>query len=76
MFDRELKYFIAHQEELVEQHRGKILVLRGESVEGVYDSPLQAYLSAQERFEIGTFMIQPCEPGARAYSVTVSSVNW
>lgn len=75
MFDRELNYFVAHQDELVAKHRGKTLVLRGESVEGVYSSPLEAYVEAQKRFPLGTFMVQPCEPGPSAYTVTISSMN-
>ena len=76
MFELELNYFIANQEELVAKYGGKTLVLRGESVEGAYDSALEAYRSAQKRFPVGTFMIQPCEPGPSAYSVTISSMNW
>ncbi|HVR72524.1 MAG TPA: hypothetical protein VMT87_16940 [Vicinamibacteria bacterium] len=72
MFDTELAFFIAHQDELVAQHRGKALVIRGEKVEGAYDSPLQAYLAAQRTFPPGTFMIQPCEPGPNAYTVTIN----
>ena len=75
MFDKELAFFIAHQDELVEKHRGKILVIRDEQIEGVYASPLEAYLSAQKRFPAGTFMIQPCEPGPDAYTVTINSMN-
>lgn len=76
MFDTELNYFIAHQDELVARHRGKVLVIRGEQVEGAYSSALEAYLSAQKQFPVGTFMIQPCEPGPGAYTVTISSMNW
>ena len=76
MFDKELRFFIDHQDEFVAKHGGKVLVLRGEKVEGAYDSPLEAYLSAKEQFPVGTFMIQPCEPGSSAYSVTIGSMNW
>jgi hypothetical protein len=75
MFNRELEYFIAHQDELVAEHRGKVLVLRGECVEGAYDSALEAYLAAQRRFPPGTFMIQPCEAGRGAYSLTLASLD-
>lgn len=75
MFETELAYFIAHQDELVQRHRGKTLILRGEAVEGVYDSNLQAYLAAQKQFAPGTFMVQPCEPGPDAYTVTINSLN-
>ena len=74
-FEKELAYFIAHQDELVKQHRGKVLVIRDERVEGVYGTPLEAYLSAQQRFPAGTFMIQPCEPGGDAYTVTINSAR-
>lgn len=76
MFETELAFFIAHQNELVAKHHGKTLVIRGEHVEGAYDSPLAAYLAAQSQFPLGTFMLQPCEPGPRAYTVTISSMNW
>lgn len=75
MFDKELAYFIAHQAELVAEHRGKVLVIRGERIEGAYPSALHAYLAAQERFPPGTFMVQPCEPGPGAYTVMINSVQ-
>ena len=72
MFDKELAFFIANQPELVKKHRGKVLVLRGESVVGVYESPIEAYLQAQKEFPVGSFMIQPCAPGPEAYTVTLN----
>ena len=75
MFEKELTFFIAHQDELVRKHRGKTLVIRGERVEGAYASPLEAYISAQEKFPVGTFMIQPCEPGPSAYTVIINSMH-
>ena len=74
MFEAELNYFIAHQDELVRQHGGKVLVIRGEHVEGAYDSPLEAYITAQKQFPAGSFMIQPCESGRSAYTVTINSL--
>jgi len=73
VFQQELDYFVAHQDELVRAHRGKVLVIRGAEVVGVYSSSLEAYLNALKSYELGTFMIQPCEPGPGAFTVTVSS---
>lgn len=73
MFTQELNYFISHQDELVRKYPGKTLVLQGEEVLGAYETPLEAYLEAQKEYPIGTFMIQPCEPGREAYTVTVNS---
>ncbi len=75
MFAQELEYFITHQEELVGQYQGKILVLRNQSVVGVYDSMGDAYFEAQKQFPLGTFMLQQCIPGPDAYTVTISSLN-
>lgn len=72
MFESELKYFITHQGELVQKYRGQTLIIRGEAVMGAYPTPLQAYLAAQHEFEPGTFMIQRCEPGPEAYTVTIA----
>lgn len=73
MFDRELEYFIANQDRLVAEYRGKTLVLRDNEVVGVYDRTLDAYLDAMRKYEPGTFMIQPCVEGTDAYTVTVTS---
>ena len=71
MFESELTYFITHQQELVSKYDGKALVIRGNEVVGVFDTPLEAYLEAQKHYEPGTFMIQPCAPGPEAYTVTI-----
>lgn len=75
MFEKELNFFIANQPELFRQYPQKVLVLKGEKVVGAYESVLEAYLKAQEKHELGTFMIQRCEPGVDAYTVTISSTN-
>ena len=73
MFDRELQFFIANQERLVAEHKGKTLTLRGDEVVGVHDNALDAYLDAMKKYQPGTFMIQPCTEGADAYTVTITS---
>ena len=75
MFDTELAFFIANQEELVAMYLGKTLVIRGEHVEGAYDNSLAAYLAALKRFPLGTFMLQPCQPGPGAYTVTINPIH-
>jgi hypothetical protein len=75
MFDKELAFFIAHQDELVTKFRGTTLVIRGTEVVGAYPSALEAYLAAEKRFPVGTFMLQPCEPGPGAYTVTINSIT-
>jgi len=73
MFEKDLEYFIANQEQLVAKHRDKTLVIKDCQVVEVCDTPLAAYLKAKERYEPGTFMIQPCSPGPGAYTVSIST---
>jgi hypothetical protein len=75
MFKDELEFFVAHQDELVEKYEGKILVIKGGELLGVYNDPLQAYIETQKQYELGTFMIQPCQSGPEAYTVTISPVQ-
>ena len=75
MFSEELNFFISHQEELVAQHRGKYLALKGNQVLGAYPTVLEAYLMTQKDHELGSFMIQPCEPGPEAYTTTIVSTH-
>lgn len=73
MFEKELAYFIAHQDELVQKYSGKTVIIRGDTLEGVFGTALEAYLYAKDRFEPGTYMIQECLPGPDAYTVTINS---
>lgn len=75
MFDTELKFFIENQAKLVKQYNGKVLVLRGAEVVGVYDDELEAYLESKKKYEPGTFMIQHCEPGVGAYTFSISPMS-
>ena len=70
---KELEFFKAHQEELVRQHEGKFLVIKDQVVQGVYDTELEAYTDAQNKFELGTFLIQRCLPGEEGFTQTFHS---
>jgi UDP-2,3-diacylglucosamine pyrophosphatase LpxH len=75
MFAKELKFFIKNQSKLVQQYRGKYLLIHGDNVIQAFDTALEAYLDGNEKFEPGKFMIQPCLPGSDAYTVSISSAN-
>ena len=76
----ELDFFISHQDDLVRRYNGKVLVLKGRQVVGVYRDMQEAYIEAQREHKLGTFMLQHCVPGPDAYTVTitssVSSASW
>jgi hypothetical protein len=72
MLKQELDFFIANQPTLASEYPGKVLVIKDQKVIGVYETELQAYVEAQKTNELGTFLIQPCESGAEAYTVTIN----
>lgn len=74
MFQDELAFFISHQDELVKKYEGRILAIRGTELLGVYNDALHAYLETAKKYEPGTFIIQPCQSGPEAYTVTISPV--
>ena len=73
MLDKEFKYYLAHQAELVSQYNGKFLVIVGDKVIGAYETKLDAYNNAKETHEPGTFLIQRCSPGDADYKMTFYS---
>ena len=70
---REFKYYLSHQKELVEKHNGKYLVIIGEDVVGVFDSEMTAIEETSKTHELGTFLVQKCEPGSEGYTQTYHS---
>lgn len=73
MLEKEFKYYLSHQKDLVEKHKGKFIVLKNEKVIGVYDSHSEAYSETIKNEELGTFLIQHCLPGTDSYSQTFHS---
>lgn len=75
MFQTELQYFIDHQDALVAQFPGQVLAIQGQQILGAYHTALEAYLETQKTHPLGTFMLQPCEPGHEAYTVTIATYD-
>jgi hypothetical protein len=69
----EFKYYLEHQDELVKKYNGRIIVIKGQSVIGDYDSEITAIEETSKNHELGTFLVQKCEPGTKSYSQTYHS---
>jgi hypothetical protein len=62
--EKEYQYYLEHQQELADQHSGKVLVIKGQQVIGVFDSDFEAVRATSSQHELGTFLVQRCEaPG-------------
>ncbi|TET82182.1 hypothetical protein E3J38_02580 [candidate division TA06 bacterium] len=71
--EKEFKYYIKHQDELVKQYNGKFIVIKNRKVIGEYDSELEAIKETTKEHELGTFLIQKCKPGSKSYTQTYHS---
>ena len=69
MLDKEFCYYRANQDALLKQYNGRFIVVIGNDVIGDYGSYLEAYVKTKKQYEPGTFLIQECTPGNRAYTV-------
>ena len=65
---REFNYYLTHQNELVEKFNGKFIVIKNENVIGAYDSELEAVKKTVEHHELGTFLVQRCQPGEEGHT--------
>ncbi len=73
MLEKEFKYYLDHQTELVGKYNGKFLVIKGEEVIGIYDAEDTAFFATEKNYEAGTFLIQFCEQGDSSYTQTYHS---
>lgn len=70
---KEFDYYIEHQDELIEKYNGKFIVIKNQQVLGAYDSEVEAITTTTSEHELGTFLIQKCEPGSDSYTQTYHS---
>ena len=70
---KEFNYYLEHQDEFVKEYNGKFIVIKDCEVIGAFDSELEAINKTSEKYELGTFLVQKCEPGRESYSQTYHS---
>ncbi len=71
--EKEFKYYLDHQDELVEKYGGKFIVIKDGKVLGAFASALEAVEKTAEQHELGTFLVQQCEQGDASYTHTYHS---
>jgi len=73
ILEKEFKYYIDNQKEFVDKYNGKFIVIKDQQVIGTYDSEVEAIESTKDKHEMGTFLVQKCEPGSESYTQTYHS---
>lgn len=70
---REFEYYLQHQQELAQKYNGKVLVIKGQTVIGIFDSELEAVRQTAKEHELGTFLVQKCDPTEESHTQTYHS---
>jgi len=71
--EKEFEYYLKNQEQFVKQYNGRVLVIKNCTVIGVYDSDQEAIEETTKQHELGTFLVQLCEPGVDSVTQTFNS---
>jgi 3-methyladenine DNA glycosylase AlkD len=70
---KEFQYYLDNQDELVKKYNGKFLVIKDCQVIGAFENQLEAINKTKKDHELGTFLVQKCEPGSESYTQTFHS---
>lgn len=70
---KEFDYFLEQQKEFLKLYNGKYVVIKNCGVIGVYDSEREAIKETSKTHELGTFLVQKCEPGENSYTMIFHS---
>lgn len=71
---RQFDFYIKNQSELTKNHEGKILLIHGEKLVGVFDTKTEAFQHGKSLFAPGSFMIIKCTPDESEYTVNYRTV--
>jgi hypothetical protein len=71
--ENEFKYYLENQDELVKQYQGKFIVIKNRQIIGIYDGEIEAIRESVKNHQLGTFLVQKCEPGSAGYTQTYHS---
>lgn len=73
MLEKEFKYYLDNQDELVKKYNHRFIVIIGNDVVGDYSTMDEAFNNSISKYEMGTFLIQECTEGDSAYTQTFHS---
>jgi hypothetical protein len=73
MLEKQFKYYLDNQDELVKKYDGKFIVIKNQTVIGSYDTEMDAFNETLKEHKIGTFLIQHCLPGKESHTATFHS---
>lgn len=69
----EFKFFLENRNSILKQHLGKVVVIKDKKIIGVYNSKTEAVKETRKTHEMGTFLVQKCDPGDDSVTMTFHS---
>lgn len=70
---KEFQFYLENQEALVGQYNGKVIVIVGTEIVGVYDDEMTAVNQSKKKHPLGSFLVQAVAPGKGSYTQTFHS---
>ena len=70
MLEKEFEYYVKNQNELLKKYNKHFVVIIGDNVVDSYPTLEQALEQTAKKYKLGTFLIQECTEGDRAYTQT------
>lgn len=70
---KEFQYYLDHQNDLVKKYNGMFIVIKNGQIVGSYKTESEAIEDSMKTMELGTFLVQKCEPGKKSYTQTYHS---
>jgi hypothetical protein len=71
--EKEFLFYLENHSRLLSTYRGKYVLIRDERILGAFDSEMDAIKAGVDKFPLGTFLVQRCEPGEESYTQTFHS---
>ena len=71
--EKEFQFFLDHKDDLVKKYNGRYVVIKDGKVIGDYAGEVDAIRETTKHHELGTFLVQKCEPGRESYTQTFHS---
>jgi hypothetical protein len=74
VLEQEVRTWLAHRDELIRQAPGKIVVIKGDSVFGLFNDEGEAYAQAYHHFGNVPLLIRPVQMGEKVYYIGGSAM--
>jgi len=71
--EKEFEFYLKNQGEFAKKYNGKYIVIKNQEVIGVFESEIEAIEKTSASHQLGTFLVQKCEPGKESYTQTYHS---